>query len=214
MKIEDLFEKNLQEMPMLINKELDDGEEFSPFFITDENIKKQDYKLLNRDGNVVVYMSQNNSALVGFEAARKDGVEGVNIVGQVIFKDHLDINSDNEFFHQNKNILQIDLVNVAKQTKLKGLGTFLYASLIKSGYIIISDTKQYLGGQALWKKLARSSGALNALVLIMTDGILHTEDEKPIIYDGKNIPDKDLWSETAEKRHTLLLFTSKSNVKL
>lgn len=214
MRLDELL--GLQEMPMRINKELDDDNEtpedaFKVFFLTDKALKERGYtnNLMGKRDNVEVYLADDHeTAIVGTRDVRHDGEEGFQVIGQLLFKLSLKLGSK-ETMRLSREILQVDLVEVAKQTKMAGLGTFLYHSLIDKGYTIISDNKQYRGGEELWKKIARSH-ASNEVVYLLDHGKFVMDGDKPIEYDGKNVPDDDIWSETDKlKQFMLLVYTKK-----
>jgi len=210
----------LKEMPRLTNKELDDvspedgepAEPMEPFFVTDKTIKDRGYDVIGKRENVVVLLKNDHeTALIGTKQERHDGEPGVLVYGQVMFKLGLKLGPgvDTKQF-LNQKVLQVDIVEVVRKAKFEGLGTFLYSCLVQKGFTVISDTLQFKGGKALWKKIARSHLS-NEMVMIMDHGdIKMTDDGKPIAYDGSNIPDSDIWSEAkGEKDYVLLVYTKK-----
>jgi hypothetical protein len=107
--------------------------------------------------------------------------------------------------------MQVDSVEMSKDKKRKGFGYLLYLSLVKKGITLISDNFQYLGGQALWKKMARLSG-VDYTVYLIDDGEVRTgPDGKPLEYNGSNIDDDAIWAEqpSIKKHFTLLVAKSK-----
>jgi hypothetical protein len=211
MRLDELLQ--LKEMPGLVKKELDDDEgeheEFNVYFMSNSALENRKYKLIARQDDTEVYLEDgNDTAIIGTRGVRHDGEDGIHVVGQLLFKLSLKLGSK-ERQEFGPNVLQVDLVNVAKKIKMQGLGTFLYHSLVAKGYTIISDNKQYEGGQALWKKIARSH-ASNEMVLLLDHGQLVMKDGKPIEYDGTNVPDDEIWSETDQlKKFMLLVYTRK-----
>ena len=114
-----------------------------------------------------------------------------------------------------KNVLQVDGVVVYDSMKTYGLGAKFYLALAKHGFVIISDTFQYLGGKALWKKLGRTASENSCTVYVVDDGEpLMDENENLIEYDGANIDDGELWATEDvpvkdRKKYTLFVLKSK-----
>jgi hypothetical protein len=209
MRLDELLQ--LKEMPGLTKKELDDDpdEQFDVYFMSNSALESRKYQLIAKKENTEVYLEDgNDTAIIGTRGVRHDGEDGIHVVGQLLFKLRLHLGSkEKQTF--GPNVLQVDLVNVAKKIKMQGLGTFLYHSLVAKGYTIISDNRQYEGGQALWKKIARSH-ASNEMVLLLDHGQLIMKDGQPVQYDGENVPDDDIWSETDKlKEYVLLVYTRK-----
>jgi len=204
----------LNEMsPILEPKEL-------PHFITkrefysDDTIDR-DFKILFDEklsirGNIVILIrNDNTSAVIGKRGLRpNDKKSGIFIFGQLEFKFPVNIH-DTIIPKANPRILQVDGVEITREMKTKGYGYFLYFTLIKSGYSIISDNVQYLGGQALWKKIAKESKFNIYKVYVLDNGTLRKDgDGKLVYYDGSTIKDSNLWSTNNDKVHTLFLATT------
>jgi len=209
MRLDELL---LTEMPMLSNREMDDdpdAEPFSVYFMTNKALEERKYRLMGKQDNVEVYLDDDHdTAIIGTRGQRHDGEDGVQVIGQLLFKLSLQLGTE-ERREFSPNVLQVDLVQVAKQTKFAGLGTFLYHSLVSKGYTIISDTKQFKGGAELWKKIARSH-ASNEVVMILDHGHLKMDGDEPFYYDGKNLPDDEIWAEEDKlKKFVLLVYTRK-----
>lgn len=206
-----LHELLLKEMPRRNNSEMEDSiadETVEPFYTTQRTLNERKYKVIAKRGNVEVILKDDlTTAMVGSRQKRHDGEDGVLIYGQLMFKDKLKIGADVKPLI-NK-VLQVDIVEVARQNKFEGLGSFLYSSLVQDGYTIISDTLHYKGGYKLWKKLARSHLS-NEAVYILDHGHLLMDGDKPIEYDGNNIPEDQIWSDGSDlKKFVLLVYTKK-----
>lgn len=209
MKLHQLFE-----MPMLTNRELgsdpdDDIEPMKPFVITVERYKER-YEQLAQKGDAVVAISKDHkSAIVATRTTRHDNADAYSVLGILELKENpnLGFPVDSHYVQKNK-ILQVTLVTVAEEAKFMGVGSFLYSSIAQAGFTIISDTHQFKGGQALWKKLARSKLA-NEVVYVMNQGKVFAKNNQPVIYDGSNIPDNEIWSEDQQHKYVLLIYKKK-----
>jgi hypothetical protein len=202
----------LKEMPQRTQKELadvEDEEPMEPFFSTNEALQKRGYELVGHRGSTEVLITKDReTAIIGNRQKRgQDGAEGIMIYGQLIFKTKLKLGVDVK--DVTDKVLQVDVVEVARQAKMEGLGTFLYSSLVQAGYSIITDTLHYEGGYKLWKKISRAHKA-NEVVYILDHGKLMLDDQgKPIEYDGENVPEDQIWSDDELKKFVLLLYTKK-----
>ena len=198
MKVQELFE-----MPQLINKELFIPKRKIPF--CSDTTLKHDYTIIEDNENIIAIKHNEASAIIGFRDIQTgDATTGVKIFGSVEFKTRPEIMST-EHLDLGRNILQVDGVEVYGENKKRGLGSSLYLALIAEGYTIISDNTQYLGGQALWKKLAKISSVNNFKVYVSIDGEILLENGKPKVYNGSNINDDELWSLDLSKQYTLFI---------
>lgn len=199
----------LKEMPTRNKTELVNKEGgIEPFFATQEMMDKRGYKLIAKRANIEVVLKDDlSTAMIGAREKRHDGADGLLVFGQLVFKDRIKIDAkESRLMHK---VLQISIVEIARASKMKNLGSFLYSSLVQNGYTIISDGLQYEGGYQLWKKLARSH-LPNEVVYIMDHGhLMQDENKQPIEYDGSNIPDEQIWSDDSLKRFVLLVYTKK-----
>lgn len=198
--------KDLFEMPMHTKGEMgDDVSTTTPFFITDERLAER-YNMIAEKDSVEVHMNKDlSSAVVGLRTSRHDKKVGIMIYGDIQFKDTIKLGFDiRQHKIDTRRVLQVDLVSVVRENKFVGLGTFLYSSIVQHGYILISDNHQFDGGKELWKKLGRSH-LPNEVVYVIDKGHPKLgEDGKPILYDGQNIPDNEIWS--ADEKHAFVLF--------
>lgn len=103
-------------------------------------------------------------------------------------------------------ILQVNSVKMDKKYRSVGAITELYISLVKHGYVILSDATQFTDGKMLWKRIARESDASGLRVRIYSKEKLGDKQ-----YDGSNIPDSEIWStgEDYSHFHTLLVLSKK-----
>lgn len=210
MKLRDL----LQEMPRLSRNEMDDGQlQVEVFFLTDANIKNLGYTSVGKRADVEVMLKKDlTTAIVGTRQKRHDGVDGILVYGQIIFKEDLVLsNKTLQKFAKPHNILQIELVEIARENKFAGLASFMYSSIVQAGYTVISDTLQFKGGAELWKKIARSHLPNEAVWLIDHGDVTLDADGKPVEYDGKNMPDSEIWSLDDDSKKYLLFVYSRRN---
>ena len=199
--------KTLLEMPVLIDKEL--NEPMSSFFIPAARLL-DGYDEIDTDTNFQVYLKHDKTrAYMGSFGIRHDGVKGVAIIAEVEFHEHLRLQkslSDQLSIFKLDKVLQISMVHVVNDVKMRGSGRVLYQTLVRAGYIIISDNVHYKGGKALWKSLAKSIKNPE-VIYVSNNGEIIMKDNSPVLYDGSNIPDEDIWSEDDQKRYVVLIYT-------
>ena len=166
-------------------------------------------KISARGVIVIAIKKDNSKAIIGKITLRpKDRKDGIYVFGELTFKQQLDIGENIPSNLMNKKVFQVDGVEILKELKRQGYGYLLYFILIRLGYIIICDNVQYLGGQALWKKIANEAKFNNYQVYVMDNGIFRKRNNKYVFYNGTNIQDSELWSNNYEKYHTLFVAVS------
>ncbi|RRC10351.1 hypothetical protein EIA17_25080, partial [Escherichia coli] len=96
-----------------------------------------------------------------------------------------------------------------------GLATFVYETIVtKAGVVLLSDNEQYEGGKALWHHIARRSTNLKVFILDTDSARYYPFDGERISYDGKSIPESEIWSEHPERnRHAVVLVAESVNGK-
>jgi len=176
---------------------------------------KEKYDLLPTAKGYIVGMSKDgNYAMIGQKGVRKeDGARGAFILGTIDFKKPMELSIDDEEidFPQDK-ILQVDGVEIAKKYQRDGLGYLLYLSLINAGFMVISDNLQYLGGQAIWKKIAKFAINNAYKVYISDNAKLRMKNGNPEVYDGTNIDDAEIWSSYNDSKLYTLLVAKKNDI--
>lgn len=203
--------------PLLEPKELPFFMSRMPFYsndtLSDEYLILLKQKVSSRGTLIVAINKDKSTAIIGKVSKRStDKKEGMYIYGRLEFKSQFDVH-DKIIPTSNGKILQVDGVEIIKELKRQGYGYLLYFNLIKSGYSVICDNTQYLGGKALWKKIANESKFNNYKVYVLDNGTLRKDLNGDLFhYDGSNIMDSDLWSNNYDKFHTLFLATM-SNLK-
>lgn len=92
--------------------------------------------------------------------------------------------------------LQVDSVAVVPQRQGRGLASFAYASLIKQGYVVVSDSAQFTDGKELWKRMARAAGAGGYSIHLIDDdtGYLTDSTGAVITYNASNVDDAVIWT--------------------
>lgn len=165
----------------------------------------------------VLIKKNRNFAVVGFLNSRNSAYDdpGFEIVCHLDFKSDLELSFFNEIDVSAKNALQVDGVEVYDAIKMRGIGSQFYFALAKYGFVIISDNFQYLGGKALWKKIASKADSENCAVYVINEGEPLTDEDGDLInYDGNNLDDDELWAPIdvpVNDRKKYVLFILKKN---
>jgi hypothetical protein len=208
--------KDLLEMPTFINRELPIMDmEYTLLFYSSNTIQRE-FDVLGRrtigDKEYWTILKKNKSfAVIGIVGVRReDGIGGLNIIGHVDFKTTIDLSWSKDIPIDNKNVLQVDGVQIIDKEKMKGFGYNLYSMIVDAGYVIISVTVQYIGGKSLWKRIAKHSNSNNYKVYIIDNGEVIMKDGKPLTYNGYNYPENLIWSDehssyNDSKKHVLFV---------
>ena len=105
--------------------------------------------------------------------------------------------------------LQVDVVYSQPDFKNQFLAGALYILLARYGFSVVSDFSQYLGGQALWKKIAAMSEGRNYSVFIWSDengDWLRDDAGEPIKYNAANVGDDEIWQDISQHHLSTTLF--------
>jgi hypothetical protein len=130
---------------------------------------------------------------------------GVNEIGQ-----DRELVVTNITFHKHPtglpvdNELQAHTVYTHRDYRGNNLALALYVVLCRYGYTIVSDFEHYNGGKALWKKMALEADARRFAVRVWSDendDWVRGDDGKPLLYNGANLGDDDVWNDL--DRHAL-----------
>ena len=107
----------------------------------------------------------------------------------------------------NGTLLQIDRVATVPQYEKYGLAANMYAALIQQGYIVVSDSIQYLGGKLLWQKIAREAQDRYSVYVFdrEVNDYLRDESGQPIKYNSRNINDDVIWKPGKPGQRLVLL---------
>jgi hypothetical protein len=161
----------------------------------------------------VIMRKHNDQAIIGIPGFREPTKKpGIEVMGNMTLKHTTQI-SGNQPFNLGTNVIQVDGVRVGNTAKYQGWGFYLYLTLAKCGYVVVSDNKQYIGGKELWKKIARELIHDNYKVYVIDSGVVRVgADGTPIVYDGHNIDDAELWSADGARKYTVFALRSEISV--
>lgn len=197
----------LLEMPTLKPEEMPPRAPARPFFSMGSLARNYEFihKGQTSEGEEYwcVIKKDKQTSAIGIPGVRSDGVRGMDVIGTADFKSSV-VLSGLERIPVGPHILQIELAEVVSNRQNRGWGMYLYTSLAEAGYVIISDNTQYLGGHALWKRIARETmqGRYHVYVLKHGEPVLD-DSGQPKVYDGTNIDDSELWSTNSDQKYTL-----------
>lgn len=102
----------------------------------------------------------------------------------------------------------IKLVLVSKEATRSSVARDVYL-FITQHYDLVSDRIQYLGAKDLWKSIAIEPN-INVYIFDETKkDYIRDKNEKIISYDGDNISDDEIWGDSEEHQHRLLVATKR-----
>lgn len=110
-------------------------------------------------------------------------------------------------FWEDNDVAQIEGIVVDGIVRDVGLATFVYETVAsKAGVVLLSDNEQYEGGKALWQHIARRSSELKVFILDTDTAQYYPFDGERVCYDGKSIPESEIWSEHPDRsKHEVVL---------
>lgn len=110
-------------------------------------------------------------------------------------------------FWEDSDVAQIEGIVVDGIVRDVGLATFVYETVAsKAGVVLLSDNEQYEGGKALWQHIARRSSELKVFILDTDTAQYYPFDGERVCYDGKSIPESEIWSEHPDRsKHGVVL---------
>lgn len=110
-------------------------------------------------------------------------------------------------FWEDSDVAQIEGIVVDGTVRDVGLATFVYETVAsKAGVVLLSDNEQYEGGKALWQHIARRSSELKVFILDTDAAQYYPFDGERVCYDGKSIPESEIWSEHPDRsKHGVVL---------
>ncbi len=110
-------------------------------------------------------------------------------------------------FWEDNDVAQIEGIVVDGIVRDVGLATFVYETVAsKAGVVLLSDNEQYEGGKALWQHIARRSSELKVFILDTDTAQYYPFDGERVCYDGKSIPESEIWSEHPDRsKHGVVL---------
>lgn len=193
---------NLLEMPHLaLHSDLEDIN----IYVKSKKSAKKEYTLNN---GFSVYLDTNfsfaNSEILCITDDAKETESTVHVIGEIemvgINPSHFRFTSGGTFLNEMINtyvddIYVIEIAQINEKYMSKGIISNVYLEIAKHS-IIVSDNLQYVGGKALWKKLAKTKpNNIKCLVYSEKENGKVFENENGIInYNGSNINDSEIWS--------------------
>lgn len=116
-------------------------------------------------------------------------------------------------FWEDRDVAQIEGVVVDGAMRDVGLATFVYETVaIEADMTLLSDNEQYAGGKALWQHIARQSKDLVVFILDTDTARYLPFDGDRVEYDGKSIPESEIWSEHPDtSKHGVVLVAESRN---
>ena len=170
MKLQDLLEGP---PPVFNPKEMPSAQIFGTGKFYSEKTIKQKFDIIGQfekdDKKYFVILDKNlEFGCVIYAGLREaDQERGGFIVASIDFKNPINITYDRDVTYDRSKVIQVDGVEIYKsEDKRLGLGFYLYLSLIKAGYVVISDNYQYIGGKELWKKIIKMASTFISLLLV------------------------------------------------
>lgn len=188
----------------------DEDLSYRPTFHISKGAMDRDYQLLGKSGKVEYYTNKTvTKVLAGnFSTAEYEG--GYKTIAFYVYSDlGLRENPSFDNFPKDHNLLrQVSLVNTVEGFQDQGIGKSMYLLLVSKGYTVLSDTEQYLGGKKLWQSLAKKNRRDSTITIYQgkSKDYLRDSNQDKIVYDGSNIPDKDIWG-SHNKTLTLLVLS-------
>lgn len=190
------------------------------FSYSEETVKREfdivsNFYISNQQYWVIIKKNRSFAAVGYFGNPPENKAEvRLIVVAQADFKDTLELSFFNELDVDAKNVRQIDGVEVYDNKKMSGIGSRFYFALAQYGFVVISDNFQYLGGKALWKKIAASANREKCAVFVIDEGVPFSDESGDLIrYDGANISDDQLWStqdaQVADRKKNVLFVLKK-----
>lgn len=118
-------------------------------------------------------------------------------------------------FWEDSDVAQIEGIVVDGIVRDVGLATFVYETVAsKAGVVLLSDNEQYEGGKALWQHIARRSSELKVFILDTDTAQYYPFDGERVCYDGKSIPESEIWSEHPDRsKHGVVLVAESTTGK-
>lgn len=167
---------------------------------------------IGKHNSIDILLSKKGRLVEGVIPANRpiDDDMGYRIIFSLMFKDVLPRYLPQEIIHEKT--VQVDGVGTHNQFEGKGLATFVYFTLAKMGYTIISDFYHEFGGLKLWRRLARLAGLNDYAVNILLENgeFVKDVDGNILNFNDGNYPKSKVWSTTPNEKHreTLLVMRS------
>ena len=112
--------------------------------------------------------------------------------------------------------LQVFRTYVSVDHRRLGITTHAYEAFVSSGkYSLVCGQFQTVPMLSVWKNMAVNSSTTAFELDVIDKEVIRVDvNNKPIVYDGTNIPDSELWSTLPDrlKEDTLLFLRQKSDL--
>ncbi len=192
----DLHRKIVQEMPYIHAGSME-REAFWNSFISNTSLVRL-YGPLGaiQAGSeyVELHNLKNHPRVIGTVKAQKDGEESNRIVFSLRFKVHHTLVNVPPGVDEAR-VIQVDKVSTERALEGMGIASYAYSELVKLGHVILSDTSQFDEGRRLWVRMATKAHLRNYEIFVLDDEFGFIErDGKPVVYDGSNIDDAEIWT--------------------
>jgi len=157
-------------------------------------IQREFSRQLGTIGDMHVLIDTHGAVLIGLHPDDKPTLEGrVLPAFSLRFKRSHLIRFPNQF----RNLVQIDTVAIDPFRGNKGVASAIYKMIVDAGYTLVSDVTQYDTAKALWKKIA-GDPSYKMYVADVDNGMFKDADGQPIVYNGSNISDAEIWSQGSD----------------
>lgn len=180
----------LSEMPYLHHGEM-------PRIILDGGISPdaiaRDYSQVGSVDDLPIYKDHYDTHVVVVDPGQQVDNGRLLQVFRLHFKKSHQLLFPNNF----QRILQVNKVAIDRTQGSRGIASNIYKLLASLGYTIVSDDTQFEPAQSLWKRIAADPG-VKVYVADVEHGLFKDDDGSPILYNGANIPDQDIWTSGSE----------------
>lgn len=202
----------INEMPFQHTGEMKRAQ-FASTFTSDGSLERN-YKMLGfievESDMVELHILKETDKVIGTIKQNKpapDNEPSNRVIFSLRFKNKHTLVKIPKNINQNK-IIQVDKVSIDKDFEGYGIASFAYSQLVKTGFIVLSDTSQFTDGRKLWEKMAKKAHLNSYEIYILDDEYGFKEkDGKTIMYNGTNVNADEIWSsgEDYSKEHILLM---------
>ena len=161
--------------------------------------------------SVIILLSKSGKSVIGVVSAKRPIQEdnGYKDVFFLMFKDTLPNYLPMEL--KRDKVVQVDGVETHKELRGRGLATFVYFTLVKNGYTIISDFHHEFDGLKLWRNVAKLAGLNDYQVNILDNGKFVTDNQGKILnFNDGNYPKSKIWSTAPNIKHENVLLVMRN----
>jgi hypothetical protein len=162
-----------------------------------EKIGEQQFKVFDKILQFDFMVNKENHDIKGgyYDIDEQTNEKIFKIIFILQFRKQITLNAYPKDIDKRK-LLQVEKIITSSRFRDNGLGLFGYQLALKQGFNILSDTTQFDGDKALWKKMARLSQVKDYSIVILDSDRGYKKDTKGSIieYDGTNVHDDDIWT--------------------